>query len=125
MKQFKEIQKQIEKETDLREQRAIPIAHMMLEEFVKSGVSLKTFNLPDVLKEYQPIYEKVVEKGKEEEWLINDILYAIKLFMRLVENFKNVFELSLEENQDKAIEKIIGKKLTKLTVKDVDDMLKK
>lgn len=123
--QYAQIQKEIEKEKDLRAERSVIIAQLMLEELVNNKISLKTADFEDVMKEYKPVYVAVVERAKKEGWLVNDIIYAVNFFMRLTENLKNVFELSLMENQDKAIEKVIGKNITKLTVNDVDDMLKK
>lgn len=125
MNQYAKIQKEIEKEKDLRAERSVIIAQLMLEELVNNKISLKTADFESVMKEYKPVYVNVIERAKKEGWLVNDIIYAVNFFMRLTENLKNVFELSLMENQDKAIEKVIGKNITKLTVNDVDSMLKK
>jgi len=125
MNQFKKIGKEIEKSNINREERCIPIAHFMLEQFIKSGVSLKTSDFQEVMKEYTPIYEAVIKEGLEKNWLINDIIYSVNYFIRLTENMKNLIELSLGENQEKAVNKAIGKDVKKLTVNDVDEMLKK
>lgn len=125
MNQYKNIEKSIEKSKILREERCIPIAHFILEEFVKSGISLKTFLFQDVMKEYRPIYEAVIKEGLKNNWLLNDIVFSVNLFMRLTENIKNILELSLNENQENAINKAIGKDIKKLTINDVDEMLKK
>ncbi len=124
MSQFNQIQKQIAKEADAREIRCVEIGHSILNSFIKHNISLKTSEFKDVMKEYKPVFEDVVNEGKEKDWLINDILFSIKLFMRLTENLKNIFELSLEENKEKALGKLAGKEIRKLTVNDVDKILK-
>ena len=125
MNQYKQIQKAVEKEKDARQERCIPIAHFILEKFVASGISLKVSDFEEVMKTYEPLYAEIVKEGLDKGWLINDIIYSINYFMRLTENLKNVIELSLGEHQEKAVNKALGKEAKKLTLQDVDDLLKK
>jgi hypothetical protein len=125
MNQYKQIQKQVEKEKDARQERCIPIAHFILEKFVASGISLKVCAFEEVMTTYKPVYEEIIKEGLDKGWLINDIIYSVGYFQRLTENLKNVIDLSLSDHQEKAVNKALGKELTKLTLQDVDELLKK
>lgn len=125
MNQYKQVQKAIAAEKDARQERCIPIAHFVLKKFVESGISLKVCEFEEVMKVYEPLYAEIIKEGLAKGWLINDIIYSVNYFMRLTENIKNVIELSLGEHQEKAVNKALGKDAKKLTLKDVDELLKK
>lgn len=122
--QLKNLEKELEKNISKRDERAIPIALFMIESFVSNKVNLNADSLQNSLKDFKPVYEDVIKKGLEEGWMVNDIIYSVKFILRLYESLKNIFELSLGENQEVAINKVVGKNVKELTLKDVDEMLK-
>lgn len=122
--QIQKLQKEIGKKQGKRDEAAIPIAEFMVESYLNNKIGLKADNLSDSLKDFKPVYEDVIKKGLEEGWKVNDIIYATKFILRLYESLKNIFELSLSENQERAINGLLGKNVKELTLKDLDEILK-
>lgn len=123
--QISKLEKEIEKSKSKRDERAIPIAEFMIESYFNNKIGLKADNLSDALKDFKPVYQDIIKKGLEEGWKINDIIYSTKFILRLYESLKNIFELSLNENQETALNQLVGKNIKELTLKDIDEMLKK
>lgn len=123
--QISKLEKEIEKSKSKRDERAIPIAEFMIESYFNNKIGLKADNLSDALKDFKPVYQDIIKRGLEEGWKINDIIYSTKFILRLYESLKNIFELSLNENQETALNQLVGKNIKELTLKDIDEMLKK
>lgn len=127
-KVLKNQQKEIDKAHKERDSRCEPIAAEMLQILAKHKIDPSITNRPEdhsrMLAAYTPVYQEMMELAMKNDLSIIDIHYSIQILLSYFEFTKTLIDNSLKHNLTVAEEKVWGKPVNDLTVKELDAILK-
>lgn len=123
-KLLKEQAKEQERIANERNARCVPVAKEALRFIVEADLSLSDKTHEEMLKEYSPVVEKVLQKMLDVNLPTADINYIKQIMLEPIEKMCNLLFGSIDATLKEAAKRKWGKPEADLTLGEIDEFLK-
>jgi len=111
--------------TKQRDNRCIPIAKEIIKKLAEYETPMGSFLTPEKTKQdYTPLAEDILKLLLEKDVLVGDVSFIFQLALQPYQFLKELVTDSVNDSITKAAEKFWGKEETKVTMKELDKVLK-
>lgn len=111
-----------------RDERCEPVAAAMLQILAKANIDPSITNLPEdhsrMLEAYTPVYQEIMALALEKNLSVVDMQYVLAIFLSYFEFTKTLLDRSIKHNLEFCEQKVWGKPINDLTLKDLDGIMK-
>lgn len=121
----KQLKKDIEKATELRDARCLPVAKDIIILIGNSEPVMACTDSKIIADTYTPTTEQILTLLLEKNVNVDDVGYIFSLVFEHFEHCKNFTEQSLSRSLDKVSDKLWGKDTKEVTMSDVDEVLRR
>lgn len=123
-KLLKEQAKEAERLTNERNERCVPVAKEALRYIVEADLSLGDKTHEEMLKEYSPVVERLLQKMLDTNLPTRDINYIKQIMLEPIEKTCNLLFGSIDATLKEAAKRKWGKNESDLTLGEIDEFLK-